>query len=670
MIYRREIDGLRAVAVVPVILFHAGMSVFSGGYVGVDVFFVISGYLITSILIAELEQGTFSIARFYERRARRILPALFLVMLCCMPFAWMWMLPSELRDFSQSIVAVVFFASNILFWRQEGYFEPAAELKPLLHTWSLAVEEQYYLVFPVFLLLAWRFGRNRVFWAVCAIAAISLLASEWGWRNRPSANFYLAPTRIWELLIGSMCAFWLTGRQQRPSNLLSLIGLAMIAFANVSFDETIPFPSVYALVPVVGTALIIVFCSADTWVGRLLSARAFVGIGLISYSAYLWHQPLFAFARIRSVFEPSSFLMAALALLSLILAYLSWRYVEKPFRTGKASILPTRGAVFAASTAAAAVFVAIGAAGHFNNGFGTRFSAQIAAFDKAKADRNASTCNFSELTYPAHPVNRCLTQYGETAPVYLLGDNHAMAVSAELKQLLNSEQISHYDMSYSGCLPLEGFKRFDRGADLKCAQFNRETLAFARAKNAKTLVLTSRFVLFHHGRRYNNGEGGIEAGDIDCVWVDVASRTESECDDPARRARVLAAYETRIRALAQSFNVVLVAPIPEAGWDVPGFGYKNAHFNGNTGPITTSYDRYKQRSRDITQVFDRLERELPNVHVARVDRAFCSNQTGRCKNADADGIYYYDNNHPSNAGARLAAPIILSAIRAANAEVR
>jgi peptidoglycan/LPS O-acetylase OafA/YrhL len=163
MIYRREIDGLRAIAVVPVILFHAGVTVFSGGYVGVDVFFVISGYLITSILIGELEQGNFSIARFYERRARRILPALFFVMLCCIPFAWMWMLPSELKDFSQSIAAVVFFASNVLFWREEGYFAPTAELKPLLHTWSLAVEEQYYLLFPVFLLLAWRFGRNRVF---------------------------------------------------------------------------------------------------------------------------------------------------------------------------------------------------------------------------------------------------------------------------------------------------------------------------------------------------------------------------------------------------------------------------------------------------------------------------------------------------------------------------
>src|SRR5919106_1107625 len=185
MQYRREIDGLRAVAVIPVVLFHAGFEIFSGGYVGVDVFFVISGYLITSIIISELEQGEFSIVRFYERRARRILPALFFVILCCIPLAWIWMVPSQLNDFGRSVVAVSLFASNILFWSETDYFETAAEENPLLHTWSLAVEEQYYMLFPLFLLLVWRFGRTRVFYLIAAIAAASLLLSEWGWRNSP-----------------------------------------------------------------------------------------------------------------------------------------------------------------------------------------------------------------------------------------------------------------------------------------------------------------------------------------------------------------------------------------------------------------------------------------------------------------------------------------------------
>ena len=218
MKYRAEIDGLRALAVVPVIFFHAGFELFSGGFVGVDVFFVISGYLITTILIEDLENQRFSLVNFYERRARRILPALFFVMFVCIPFAWMWMLPSQMKDFSQSLVAVSLFASNVLFWRESGYFDAAAEEKPLLHTWSLAVEEQYYVLFPIFLFLAWRYGKKRVFWMIVAMASISLLLSEWGWRNKATANFYLAPTRAWELFAGSIAAFIVQKNGVRKNN--------------------------------------------------------------------------------------------------------------------------------------------------------------------------------------------------------------------------------------------------------------------------------------------------------------------------------------------------------------------------------------------------------------------------------------------------------------------
>ena len=200
MKYRTEIDGLRALAVVPVILFHAGFELFSGGFVGVDIFFVISGYLITSLLIEDIEKDRFSILSFYERRARRILPALFLVMLVCIPLAWTWMLPSQMQEFSHSLIAVCLFVSNILFWRETGYFGAAAEEKPLLHTWSLAVEEQYYVFFPLFLFFFWRFGKSNVFWLVVILTACSLALSEWAWRNAAMANFYLAPTRAWEAL--------------------------------------------------------------------------------------------------------------------------------------------------------------------------------------------------------------------------------------------------------------------------------------------------------------------------------------------------------------------------------------------------------------------------------------------------------------------------------------
>ena len=217
MEYRREIDGLRALAVLPVILFHAGFQTFSGGFVGVDVFFVISGYLITSIILTELEQGKFSIINFYERRARRILPALFLVMFACLPFAFLWLNPRDLNTFSESVIAVVTFVSNMFFWRKSGYFQNAAELNPLLHTWSLAVEEQYYVLFPLFLMFAWRIGTKWILTLLVIVFCVSLGTAEWFSISKPAAVFFLLPTRGWELLIGAFIAFYFASRIRNSS---------------------------------------------------------------------------------------------------------------------------------------------------------------------------------------------------------------------------------------------------------------------------------------------------------------------------------------------------------------------------------------------------------------------------------------------------------------------
>ncbi|GIU09734.1 MULTISPECIES: acyltransferase family protein [unclassified Shewanella] len=341
MRYRAEVDGLRALAVIPVILFHAGFNQFSGGFVGVDVFFVISGYLITSIILNELEQEKFSILNFYERRARRILPVLFFVILVCIPFAWLWLMPLDLQDFFQSIVAVATFSSNILFWLESDYFDTAAELKPLLHTWSLAVEEQYYIFFPLLLMMLWGMGKRVILVAFAIIFLLSLSLAQWAAFNAPSANFYLLPTRGWELLIGVFAAFFLN--QQLPhwmtsslNNSLSILGLLLIVFSIFIFDSSVPFPSVYALVPTIGTVLIIVFAQEGSWVQRCLSFKPLVGVGLISYSAYLWHQPVFAFVKYRSFTEPSVWLMLSLCAAVVGLSYLSWRFVEIPFRNKQA----------------------------------------------------------------------------------------------------------------------------------------------------------------------------------------------------------------------------------------------------------------------------------------------------------------------------------------------
>lgn len=332
MKYRPEIDGLRSIAVMPVILFHGGLDLFSGGFVGVDVFFVISGYLITTIVLSELEDGRFSLLNFYSRRARRILPALFFVVACTFPFAWVLMLPTEFKDFAQSIAAVSIFSSNFLFWIESGYFAAAAELKPLLHTWSLAVEEQYYIFFPLLLMLFWRRNAKATTLLLFAIFLASLFISELLWRSAPDANFYLLPSRIWELMVGSFCAIFTLKRGPQCSHPLSIIGLLLILVSIFVYDSETPFPSVYALVPVIGTGMVLLFATKGTWVARVLSTPIPVGIGLISYSAYLWHQPLFALVRLRAPAEPPLILMMSLAALSLVLAYFSWRFVEKPAR--------------------------------------------------------------------------------------------------------------------------------------------------------------------------------------------------------------------------------------------------------------------------------------------------------------------------------------------------
>lgn len=338
MEYRREIDGLRAIAVLPVMLFHAGIGAFGGGFVGVDVFFVISGYLITKIILNDLARGKFSIIDFYERRARRILPALFLVMLVSIPFAWLFLTAPEYKSFSRSLIAVSIFASNVLFYRESGYFDTTAELKPLLHTWSLAVEEQYYLVFPIILMFIWKRARRWLFVSLLTGAVASLAFAQWAVYTKPAAAFYLLPTRGWELLVGALAAVYLsqTSRQgfgRTAGEVGGWLGVILIFYAVFSYSKATPFPGYYALVPTLATVLIIVFATENNTVGRFIGNRAFVALGLISYSAYLWHQPLFAFARHGGVEEPDRHLFIVLLVIALALAFFTWKFVEGPFRS-------------------------------------------------------------------------------------------------------------------------------------------------------------------------------------------------------------------------------------------------------------------------------------------------------------------------------------------------
>ena len=367
--YRPEVDGLRTIAVLPVILFHMGLETFAGGFVGVDVFFVISGYLIGTIILTEVAEGRFSLVRFYERRARRILPALFLMLAVSTPLAVLTMLPGQLAEFGANLIGTGLFVSNLTLYLQGGYFGGPAELKPLLHTWSLAVEEQFYILFPLVALMLRRWmGGWTVFAVILALSVASLaLADVLSYRN-PTINFYALPTRAWELGVGVLVALWLMRRpalRGAPAELASAAGLAAILAAVLLFDEDTRFPSLLATLPVFGTALLLLADGAEARVGRLLSVRPMVWIGLVSYSLYLWHQPTLAFLRLAWPEAADQALPLALAGgLSGALAWASWRYVEQPVRdrtrVGSRAMFRIAGAGIAVSVIAGALLVQTG----------------------------------------------------------------------------------------------------------------------------------------------------------------------------------------------------------------------------------------------------------------------------------------------------------------------
>ena len=478
MIYRREIDGLRALAVLPVILFHAGFQVFSGGFVGVDVFFVISGYLITTIIQSELEQGKFSIVNFYERRARRILPALFLVMLVCIPLAWFLLLPSDMKDFSRSLVAVSVFASNILFWSESGYFDTAAELKPLLHTWSLAVEEQFYVVFPLFLMLFWKLGKRLTLVALGLILITSLALAQWASYANPSAAFFLLPTRGWELLIGAFAAFYLSQGSRKDfgkslSEIGGWLGLSLILYAVFAYSKATPFPGLYALVPVLGAALIILFATEHTSVGKFVGNKAFVGIGLISYSAYLWHQPLFAFARYGGYSNSDTLIFLSLSIFSIVLAFLSYLFVEKTFRN-KSKL--SKKSIFITSLLGSIFFIGLGLYGYKKNGDLGQLSSDQRSFvdyfendipewryytKKGYLEKYRIDCDFHDIpkyrsgnatTVPIDTISQsCFTKKNDNSKVvFIWGDSHAQQLYYGLSKTL-SKDYEVLQVASSGC---------------------------------------------------------------------------------------------------------------------------------------------------------------------------------------------------------------------------
>ena len=454
MKYRSEIDGLRALAVIPVILFHAGFSAFSGGFIGVDIFFVISGYLITSIIIKEIRVGNFSISHFYERRARRILPALFFITFCTIPFAWILLPPQYMEEYALSIVGVIFFISNFFFWRSSGYFSSEAELQPLLHTWSLAVEEQFYILFPLFLLMTWKLGRKILIALLFLLFVLSLFLADWASIHQPAFNFFLLPTRGWELLIGAFIAFYLSyfktlNFSNSANEALCFLGLFLIIYSIIYFDYMTPFPGRYALFPTIGTGLIILFSQSTYFFKSLLGGKFIVSIGLISYSAYLLHQPMLAFARHSQINPLSDLSLVIICLMVFPLAYLVWKYIETPFR--KAEIVTLKSVIYLGTLSSMLLFT-FGSFGQLNSGYYERLSPnQIHFLDSATSSPKRQECHTSGSNF-LPPSQAC--QYPKKDGTWaVFGDSHGVEIAYELSKKLNLFDDGLTHLTFSGCEP-------------------------------------------------------------------------------------------------------------------------------------------------------------------------------------------------------------------------
>lgn len=454
MKYRKDIDGLRAVAVLPVLIFHAKLGFFHGGFLGVDVFFVISGFLITSILVEEISQKTFTFANFYERRVRRLLPALIFMTAATSVLAYQLMITVDLKGYGNSLVAMSLFSSNIFFWLDSGYFDRVADLKPMLHTWSLAVEEQYYFFFPLVLLIVLRWFPRLLTFTVLTILVISLSMATWASVNAPDANFYLLPTRAWELMFGSLASILIFNNARilerlSTANILKNSALIVLFICLIWFDEAIPHPSLITLTPVLATLILIVIPAPDSLAHKLLTLRPMVFTGLISYSLYLWHQPLLVFNRYISA-KPDAIIRIAILLAALLLAYVSWRYIEKPFRHRN---ITSCKQVYSFCAVSFAAIIGFGVyAGQ--EGIPSRYSSEqqtLLSFLQYNAPagqpENNAHCFLGENeTYEAIS-DTCINK----GNVLLWGDSHANALAKGLRYQLG-EQLS--EITSSACLPL------------------------------------------------------------------------------------------------------------------------------------------------------------------------------------------------------------------------
>jgi peptidoglycan/LPS O-acetylase OafA/YrhL len=639
--YRPDIDGLRAVAVLSILFFHVGIKHFSGGYVGVDIFFVISGYLITSIIVRELAAGQFSIARFYERRVRRILPALTVVVIATLLAGLVLLSPAQLEDLGRSATATSVFSSNIFFFLGSGYFDGSSELKPLLHTWSLAVEEQYYILFPFLLMFIAKRHSSRFGAWLISIGLVSLLACIYWTGINGSATFYLIPFRAWELLIGSVLALQMIPKFAGvvARNALSTAGLAMMLTSVFVYTHDTSFPGAAALMPTLGTAFVIhAGAGGKTFVNRALSVRPMVFFGLISYSLYLWHWPIVVFAKQNLINEWTDLETGLILIVIIFLSTLSWRFVETPFRNRQ--LLGPRERLFARFVVVTIVVISASITMVFMKGFPGRnttapMSDVMAADPGWQHWKNCEEAGEKE----GGTSNLCGIGAQDLPPTFLLwGDSHALSMASAVNLSAHRQGAAGLLAVRTACPPLLSIHR---PGEPSCAEFNASILKHVGGRpEIETVILAARWAIVSNGTRYKNESGRSMS------LVDLDSGETEAGDNAALFELGLRRTITALEKLGK--NIVLVTQVPEVGHDVPSATY-SAKLTGRdvNAMIAPSIAEYRERTSTVTRVFNAIQAEQ-GLTIVDPSQLLCEGQGCRVV---MDGTpLYRDDNHLSLRG--------------------
>ena len=640
--YRPEIDGLRAVAVLSVIFYHAefnfaGMYPFKGGFFGVDIFFVISGYLITSLILKELYlTGSFSFINFFERRARRILPVLYLVILVSFFFAYNFLLEGDFNGYKNSIYSAIGFISNIYFYNEElEYFNQKNLLKPFLHTWSLAVEEQFYILFPIFLVLTFRFIKQYIFFIMVVVFFISFLMANLWVYDYPQSTFYLLPTRVWELMAGSIIAYFEL-KNEKPlvigilNKTMPILGFLLITFAIVFTPDTIPHPSFYTLPPIIGTCLVIWFAKKKDWVTDLLSSNIFVGIGLVSYSLYLWHYPILAFARIQE--HNLNYLPTLLTVLLLILSFsiVSYFFIEQYYRNN--ARVSRRHLLLFLISLIVTILLLFEYSYKYPSTTIKYFKYDSSPWNKLKGE-DGKRC-YERMT------NFCSFGAKHHKKIFLIGDSQIASLQFDLMKKLKKLDYQYFTLTSGACYYAPDFDVIDSKSkpDARCTSQYQKKRKDLILKNPGSFVVIGGNLPVYLSKKYFDNqmeETRVELYDRDFIHIN-KNKIFKDMIKPSI-----------LEILNSGSYVIIIYPIPEPGSHIP---KKLKILKNSDLTWTETFDKtyikrelFDKRVSEVTKLYDSIKHQ--NLIRIYPHEVICNNDV--CKTHDNENIFYIDTVHPS-----------------------